>query len=79
MMSAPREPFVFRQHCRKVDARLERVEYDARMLLSKLWRVCGEEARRMIGAVVAMLEHMRAMDEQALRSLGVVPREPRSH
>jgi hypothetical protein len=49
------------------------------MRLSKLWRVCGEEARRMIGTVAAMLERMRATDEQALRSLGVVPREPRSH
>jgi hypothetical protein len=77
-MSAAPEPFVFRQHGRKVDAWAERVEYDARMLLSKLWRVWGEEARRMIGAVKAMLEHMRAMDEQALRSLGVVPRGPRS-
>ena len=48
------------------------------MLLGKLWRECGEEARR-IGAVVAMIERMRAMDEQALRSLAVVPREPRSH
>jgi hypothetical protein len=49
------------------------------MRLSKVWRVWSEEMRRVIGAVVAMWEHARELDEQALRSLGVVPRGPRSH
>ncbi|MGA8145712.1 MAG: hypothetical protein WB987_17640 [Candidatus Acidiferrales bacterium] len=48
------------------------------MLLKNLLRVCDEELRRVIGAVVAMWEHARELDEQALRSLGVVPRERRS-
>jgi hypothetical protein len=48
------------------------------MLLRKLLRVCDEEMRRVFGAVAAMYEHVRALDEQALRSLGVEPREPRS-
>jgi hypothetical protein len=49
------------------------------MLLKKVWRVCDGELRRVIGAIMGMLEHTRELDEQALRSLGVVPREPRSH
>ena len=48
------------------------------MLLRKLLRVCDEEMRRVFEAVAAMFEHMRALDEQALRSLGVEPRGPRS-
>jgi hypothetical protein len=48
------------------------------MLLKKLLRVCDEELRRVFGAVAAMYEHARALDEQALRSLGVEPRGPRS-
>jgi hypothetical protein len=47
------------------------------MFVGKLLRVCDEEMRRVFGAVLAMYEHVRALDEQALRSLGVVPREPR--
>ncbi len=44
------------------------------MFVRKVLRVCDEEWRRVIGAIVAVYEHARALDEQALRSLGVVPR-----
>jgi hypothetical protein len=47
------------------------------MFVRRLLRVCDEEMRRVFGAVVAMYEHVRELDEQALRSLGVVPRGPR--
>jgi hypothetical protein len=46
-------------------------------MMRKVWRLCEGEMRRMIGAIVGMWEHARELDEQALRSLGVVPREPR--
>ena len=46
-------------------------------MLGKLWRLCGEETRRAFGAIVAMYRHVREMDEQALRSLGVILRGPR--
>jgi len=46
-------------------------------MVRKVWRLCEEEMRRMLGTIVAMWEHARELDEQALRSLGVVPREPR--
>ena len=46
-------------------------------MVRKVWRLCKEEMRRVIGAIVGMWEHARELDEQALRSLGVVPREPR--
>jgi hypothetical protein len=46
-------------------------------MVRKVWRLCEEEMRRVVGAIVAKWQHARELDEQALRSLGVVPREPR--
>ena len=46
-------------------------------MVRKVLRLCAEEMRRVIGAIVGMWEHARELDEQALRSLGVFPREPR--
>jgi hypothetical protein len=46
-------------------------------MVRKVLRLCWEEMRRVIRAIVGMWEHARELDEQALRSLGVVPREPR--
>ena len=65
-----------RQLVRKSSEWVRRVEYDARMV-RKVLRLCEEEMRRVIGAIVGMWEHARELDEQALRSLGVFPREPR--
>ena len=48
-------------------------------MFARFLRACGEELRRVVEVVVGMYEHMRELDEQALRSLGVIPREPRSH
>jgi hypothetical protein len=46
-------------------------------MLGKVLQVCGEELRRAIEAIVALHEYVRALDEQVLRSLGVILRGPR--
>ena len=71
-----REAFCIRQLVQKINAWLRQVEYDAPML-RKVLRLCEEEMRRVLGAIVAMWQHARELDEQALRSLGIAPREPR--
>jgi len=46
-------------------------------MLGKVLQVCEEELRRAIEAIVALHEYVRALDEQVLRSLGVILRGPR--
>jgi hypothetical protein len=46
-------------------------------MLEKAMRVCEEEFRRAIEAIVALHEFVRELDEQVLRSLGVILRGPR--
>jgi predicted RecB family endonuclease len=46
-------------------------------MLRQVVRVFEEELRRAIDAIVAIHHHIRELDEQALRTLGVLPREPR--
>jgi hypothetical protein len=46
-------------------------------MLGKVLQVCEEEFRRAIEAIVALHEYVRALDEQVLRSLGVILRGPR--
>jgi hypothetical protein len=47
------------------------------MLLTRVLQVCEEEVRRAIEAIVALHEYVRELDEQVLRSLGVILRGPR--
>jgi hypothetical protein len=46
-------------------------------MLGKVLQVCAEEFRRAIEAIVALHEYVRELDEQVLRSLGVILRGPR--
>ena len=46
-------------------------------MLGKVLQVCEEELRRAIEAIVALHEYVRELDEQVLRSLGVILRGPR--
>ena len=46
-------------------------------MLGKVLQVCAEELRRAIEAIVALHEYVRELDEQVLRSLGVILRGPR--
>jgi hypothetical protein len=46
-------------------------------MLGKVLQVCEEEFRRAIKAIVALHEYVRELDEQVLRSLGVILRGPR--
>jgi hypothetical protein len=40
-------------------------------------QVCGEEFRRAFDAIVALHDYVRELDEQVLRSLGMILRGPR--
>ena len=46
-------------------------------MLGKVLQVCEEELRRAIEAIVALHQYVRELDEQVLRSLGVILRGPR--
>jgi hypothetical protein len=46
-------------------------------MLGKVLQVCEEEFGRAIEAIVALHEYVRELDEQVLRSLGVILRGPR--
>jgi hypothetical protein len=46
-------------------------------MLGKVLQVCAEEFRCAIEAIVALHEYVRELDEQVLRSLGVILRGPR--
>jgi hypothetical protein len=47
------------------------------MLLTRVLQMCKEELRRAIETIVALHEYVRELDEQVLRSLGVILRGPR--
>jgi hypothetical protein len=46
-------------------------------MLKAVMRVCEEEFRRALNAIVALHDYVRELDEQVLRSLGVILRGPR--
>ena len=46
-------------------------------MLTAVMRVCEEEFRRALDAIVALHDYVRELDEQVLRSLGVILRGPR--
>lgn len=46
-------------------------------MLKAVMRVCEEEFRRALDAIVALHDYVRELDEQVLRSLGVILRGPR--
>lgn len=46
-------------------------------MLKAVMRVCEEEFRRALDAIVALHDYVRELDEQVLRSLDVILRGPR--
>lgn len=46
-------------------------------MLKGVMRVCEEEFRRALNAIVALHDYVRELDEQVLRSLDVILRGPR--
>ena len=46
-------------------------------MLKAVMRVCEEEFRRALDAIVAVHDYVRELDEHVLRSLGVILRGPR--
>jgi hypothetical protein len=46
-------------------------------MLKAVMQVCGEELRRAFDAIVALHDYVRELDEQVLRSLGMILRGPR--
>lgn len=46
-------------------------------MLKAVMQVCEEEFRRALDAIVALHDYVRELDEQVLRSLGVILRGPR--
>jgi hypothetical protein len=46
-------------------------------MLKTVMRVCEEEFRSAFKAIVRLHDYVRELDEQVLRSLGVILRRPR--